>query len=73
MKKQIMTIVFGAVFALGTTAAFTQSNGTAYAGGAAGGPNGIYQDTPEGPKAYFSPAANQGLKLVHQVRKHVAR
>jgi len=43
MKKQIMTIVFGAVFALGTTAAFAQSNGTAYAGGAAGGPNGIYQ------------------------------
>ena len=72
MKKQIMTIVFGAVCALGTTAAFAQSNGTAYAGGAAGGPNGIYQDTPEGPKAYFPAAANQGLKVIH-LRKRVAR
>ena len=69
MKKQIMTIVFGAVCALGTTAAFAQSNGPAYAGGAAGGPNGIYQDTPEGPKAYFPAAANHDLKVVHQVRK----
>ena len=72
MKKLIITTVVGAVFALGTTAAFAQSNGTAYAGGAAGGPNGIYQDTPEGPKAYFPAAANQGLKVVH-LRKHVAR
>ena len=69
MKKLIITIVFGAVFALGTTAAFAQSNGTAYAGGAAGGPNAIYQDTPEGPKAYFPAVANHGLKVVHQVRK----
>ena len=68
MRKQIMTIVFGAVFALGTTAAFAQS-GLGYGGGAAGGPNAIYKDTPEGPKAYFGAAAYQGQKLVHQVRK----
>jgi hypothetical protein len=65
MKKQIMTIVFGAVFALGTTAAFAQS-GVGIGGGAAGGPNGIYKDTPEGPKAYFGA---QGQKTVYQVRK----
>ena len=68
MKKQITTFVFGAVLALGTTSAFAQ-NGTAYAGGAAGGPNALYQDTPDGPKAYFPAAANQGQKMVHRVRK----
>jgi hypothetical protein len=69
MKKQIMTIVLGAVFALGATAAFAQSNGTAIGGGAAGGPNSIYRDSPQGTIAYFGTAANQGQKVVHHIRK----
>ena len=70
MKKQIMTIVVGPVFALGTTAAFAQS-GVGIGGGAAGGPNGIYKDTPEGPKADFAAAANQTQKqgLTARVRE----
>jgi hypothetical protein len=45
MKKQIVTIMLGAVVMLGTaTTLFAQTSGLAVGGGAAGGPNGIYKD-----------------------------
>jgi len=70
MNKQIMALMAAAVVVLSATTVFAQSNGLAIAGGAAGGPNGIYKDTPEGPKAYaVGPAANAGQKVVHQARK----
>ena len=45
MKKQIVTMMLGAVVMLGTaTSLFAQTSGVAVGGGAAGGPNGIYVD-----------------------------
>jgi hypothetical protein len=69
MNKQITAFVAGAVMVLSATAAFAQSNGLAIAGGAAGGPHGIYKDTLQGPKAYFAPAAIPAQKVVTQVRR----
>ena len=45
MKKQIVTIMLGATLMLATaTSLFAQTSGVAVGGGAAGGPNGTYND-----------------------------
>jgi hypothetical protein len=49
MKKQMTAIAVGTALMLGTlTAAFAQGNGNAIGGGAAGGPNGVYNSKTTG-------------------------